>query len=232
MIADRRLAHPTAAARRSTSSASAWSARRGTRRLLECADRRRTATRRGRCCRPPAPAIACRRCPRRRRVACRLSAAAFNKIALARVAWALHLMLNVEMDIRRDSRHWPGDGVGQQPVHTSRAAPSRSAVDRGAASRSAVAYALTGVFPREFLDGARGRRRERADRRDDATVSHAAYEGRAEHGDRRRSHASPAFLIWAAVATLIVSAGVPRVRLLHRRALRRARGHRRTAGHD
>ena len=121
-----------------------------------------------------------------------------QQIALARIAWALHLTMNVEMDLRRlaplalrasDNNRYTrhGDAVA-------------ASINRG--EPLSVAFALTGVFPRDFLDALEvaeesGRIAETMDRLS------RAYEERAEHAVATLARVA-AFLIWAAVATLII----------------------------
>lgn len=71
-----------------------------------------------------------------------------NKIALARVAWALHLMLNVEMDLRRVA---PA-ALAASGDPRFRDATESTARDVGRGRPLSEAYGRTGLFPAPFLD--------------------------------------------------------------------------------
>jgi type II secretory pathway component PulF len=74
--------------------------------------------------------------------------AALQKIALARIAWALHLALNVAMDLRRVvPLVLRATGNDHYIRHT-----NQIVADIAAGSSLHVAFARSGAFPAEFID--------------------------------------------------------------------------------
>lgn len=122
-----------------------------------------------------------------------------QQIALARIAWALHLTMNVEMDLRRlaplvlrasDNNRYARHG-----------AAVAASINRG--EPLSTAFERTGVFPRPFLDALEvaeesGRIVESMDRLS------RLYDEQAEHAVGMLTRVV-AFLIWAAVAALIIA---------------------------
>ncbi|MEO0531201.1 MAG: type II secretion system F family protein [Planctomycetota bacterium] len=123
---------------------------------------------------------------------------AVRSIALARIAWALQLTMNVEMDLRR---------VGPIVLNASdneRFAGHGPAVAKtvGAGEPFSSAFARTGVFPQPFIDTLEvaeetGQIVETMDRLS------KRYEEEAEHAIAVLSLVA-AFLIWAMIALLII----------------------------
>jgi type IV pilus assembly protein PilC len=73
---------------------------------------------------------------------------ALERIALARLSWALHLMLNVDMDLRRVvPLALRATGSDYYVQHT-----NQIVGDIGRGDPMHLAFARTGAFPREFVD--------------------------------------------------------------------------------
>lgn len=123
---------------------------------------------------------------------------ALQSIALARIAWALQLTMNVEMDLRR---------VGPIVLSASdneRFAQHGPAVSQavGAGEPFSSCFARTGVFPQTFIDTLEvaeetGQIVETMDRLS------KRYEEEAEHAVAVLTRVA-AFLVWAAIAALII----------------------------
>lgn len=123
---------------------------------------------------------------------------ALVKIALARIAWALKLTMNVAMDLRKVApvvlRASDNDRFARH------AKAVAAAVGRG--EPLSQCFAATGAFPRQFLDhlevaeesGTIVESMDRLSRR---------YDEEAEHAIAMLTRVA-AFLIWAAIATLII----------------------------
>lgn len=123
---------------------------------------------------------------------------AVEKIALAQIAWALKLTMNVEMDLRR---------VGPLVLRasdnerfTQHGPEVAAAVGEG--TPFSVCFAKTGVFPQPFIDTLEvaeesGQIVETMDRLSNR------YEEEAEHAVAMLTRVA-AFLVWAAIAALIV----------------------------
>ncbi len=122
----------------------------------------------------------------------------FEKIALGRIAWALHLTLNTEMDLRRlaplvlsvsdDGRFGRHANAVAADLHEGRPL--------------SVAFARTGLFPKNFLDTLivaeeSGQIVESMER-----LSHQ-YEEEAEHALSTLAVLA-GFAVWGLVATLII----------------------------
>lgn len=123
---------------------------------------------------------------------------AFQKIALARIAWALQLTMNVDMDLRKVAP------VVLRASDNRRFAQHGAAVAKGINSGKALSecFRRTRVFPAPFLDslevaettGTIVESMDRLSKRYDEEADHALVVlGRVA-----------AFLIWAAIATLVV----------------------------
>jgi type IV pilus assembly protein PilC len=123
---------------------------------------------------------------------------ALQKIALARIAWALRLTMNVAMDLRKVA---PVVLRAADNARFSRhAAFVAASVGRG--EPLSKGFAATGVFPRQFLDhlevaeesGTIVESMDRLSKR---------YDEEAEHAVAMLTRVA-AFLVWAAIATLII----------------------------
>ncbi|TWU00227.1 Type II secretion system protein F [Botrimarina colliarenosi] len=124
---------------------------------------------------------------------------ALQKIALARIAWALRLTMNVEMDLRRVAPIVLR--ASDNARYSQHDAAVAAAVGRG--EPLSQGFAATGVFPREFLDhlevaeetGTIVESMDRLSRRYDEEAEHAV-------GVLTRI---AAFLVWAAIAAVIIA---------------------------
>lgn len=121
-----------------------------------------------------------------------------KKISLARIAWGLHLTLNVDMDLRRvapivlnisGNRYYAKHGAGV-------------ADEIGNGNPLSVAFAKTEVFPREFLD-ALAVAEESGQLVESMQRLSRQYEEEAESAMTTLSAVLAGF-IWAGVATMIV----------------------------
>lgn len=123
---------------------------------------------------------------------------AFRKVALARIAWALRLMLNVEMDLRK---------VG--PIAL-RASDNALFAQHGPQVTEAISRGLplsesferTGVFPREFLDALEVAEQAGTIVESMERLSNQ-YEDEAERAINTLG-AALAVAVWAAVAGLVI----------------------------
>lgn len=123
---------------------------------------------------------------------------ALQKIALARIAWALRLTMNVAMDLRKVAPVVLRASDNER--YSRHAGAVAAAVGRG--EPLSQGFAATGVFPRQFLDhlevaeesGTIVESMDRLSKR---------YDEEAEHAVATLTKIA-AFLVWAAIAALVI----------------------------